>query len=264
MAVGRNSGAGLLAARWLAAPGNRAALLVSLTALAAAAALGERILVPLVCGADAGPLGWDALAGRSRLFFALNQPLLLAAAWLAMVAAMMAPLAVAPLRYVAASSLASRRIRSSAAFAAGYFGCWLLTGPLLILVAAAIRAAAPSNSAAFAFAVALALGWSAGPWSQAARNRAHQVRRIGLFGWAADRDCAAFGGRVAARCVAACWPWMVVPMFAAQGHLAAMALATAVVVAEDLRGPGRPGWRLPFPFNLARRLRAAPGIPRRA
>lgn len=254
----------LLPARWLAASGNAAGLLVSLSALAAAGLLGERILVPLVCGVDGGPLGWDALAGRSRLFLALNQPALLAAAWLAMVVAMMAPLAVAPLRYVAVSSLASRRTRSGAAFAAGYFGCWLLAGPLLIAAAAVIRATAPSNAWGFAFAVMLAFGWSAGPWSQAARNRAHRVRRIGLFGWTADRDCAAFGGRVAARCIAACWPWMIVPLFAAQGHLAAMALATAMVVAEDLRGPGMPRWRLPFPFNLVQRGMPLPGILRRA
>ena len=247
----------LLPARWLASPGNTAGLLVSLSGLAAAGLLGERILVPLVCGADGGPLGWDALAGRSRLFLALNQPLMLTAAWLAMVVAMMAPLAVGPLRYVAASSLASRRTRSAGAFAAGYFGCWLLAGPLLIAAAAAIRVTVPSSAWGFAFAVTLGFVWSAAPWSQAARNRAHQVRRIGLFGWAADRSCAAFGGRVAARCIAACWPWMIVPLFAAQGHLGAMALATAMVVADDLRGPGRPRWRLPFPFNLVRRGFAA-------
>lgn len=253
-----------LVERWLAVPGNRLGLLVSLTALSATALLGGRMLVPLVCGTDAGPVDWDRLAGQSRLFFALNQPLLIASAWLAMVVAMMAPLAVAPLRYVVGASLATRRQRSAAAFAAGYFGCWLLAGPLLIAVAVAIRAAAPGNVAGFVLAAALALGWSAGPWSQAARNRAHQVRRIGLFGLAADLDCAGLGVRVAARCIAACWPWMVVPLFAAQGHLPAMALAIAMVVAEDLRGPSPPRWRLPFPFNLARRGFAAPGIARRA
>src|SRR5262249_12274501 len=98
----------------------------------------------------------------------------------------------------------------------------------------------------FLAATVLALLWSASPLQQAAQNRAHRLHRVGLFGFAADCDCIALGATLACWCLAACWAWMLLPLFVTTGHSVAMLAVSAIIMGERLQGPGAPLWRMPW------------------
>lgn len=200
--------------------------------------------LPAFCGADTAWMlfasGWpDAL----ELILALNPPARLSGDWALMLLAMMPPLLAAPLMHVWRSSLPRRRLRALALFTLGYGSVWMTAGPILIGLALLLQLVA--REGAFIGALLLATVWSASPWQRAALNRSHRLRRIGLFGWAADRDCWRFGTMHALWCVASCWAWMLAPLAAGTWHVPAMAFAGAVILCERLAAPDRPRWRLP-------------------
>lgn len=186
---------------------------------------------------------------------ALRPPLRLLADWGVMLLAMMPPLLAMPLLHVWHSSLPRRRVRAVAGFLVGYGAVWFAAGPLLIVLALLLHLVA--GGGALAGALALAMLWSASPWHQAALNRGHRLRRVGLFGGAADRDCLVFGTTHAMWCFAACWAWMLVPLVGGAWHLAIMLLAGALMLVERLAPPSTPRWR--WPAVLPRpRVRAVP------
>jgi len=106
-----------------------------------------------------------------------------------MLLAMMPPLLAMPLMHVCWSSLPRRRVRALAYFALGYGFVWLAAGPILIALAVLLRLVTGGTTPAFASALLIAMVWRASPWQRAALNHGHRLRRIGLFGWAADREC---------------------------------------------------------------------------
>jgi predicted metal-binding membrane protein len=209
----------------------------------------ERAGLPAFCGSGtAGLLLAAPWSDALDLALALNPPLRLAADWALMLLAMMPPLLVMPLSHVWRSSLPRRRVRALAHFILAYAAVWMAAGPTLIGLALLLQLIA--GDGAFVAAVLLAIVWSASPWQRAALNRGHRLRRFGLFGWAADRECVSFGAVHATWCVAACWPFMLVPLVAGRWHVAAMMGAGAVMLAERLAAPDRPRWRLPFFLSL--------------
>jgi len=220
----------------LLAPPFRGPMLVAGAALVLSSTLDIDADLPLICG--------SALAGL-RFLLATNPPPSLALAWLIMLLAMMTPLIALPLAHVRASSLAARRGRAAAGFLLGYFGVWMLAGVPLLAAAFMLRLLAGSVPAACLAALAVALVWSASPLQKAAQNRAHRLRRIGLFGLAADRDCVVFGAALGGWCLASCWAWMLVPFFVPAAHPPAMVAVAAIVLAERLRGPGPLRWYAP-------------------
>src|SRR4029077_18091748 len=60
------------------------------------------------------------------LALVLNSPVQLASGWALMVAAMMSPLLVAPIRHIRERSVARRRTRAVLLFAAGYGLMWMI------------------------------------------------------------------------------------------------------------------------------------------
>jgi predicted metal-binding membrane protein len=229
----------------LFAPPFRGPMLVAGAALALSSTLDVHAYLPLLCGSGADHLSVGAILASARLQIATDSPASLALAWLAMLLAMMTPLIALPLSHVRASSLAARRDRAAAGFLLGYFGVWMFAGIPLLAAAFTLRLLAGSVLAAFLAASVIALVWSASPLQKAAQNRAHRLRRIGLFGLAADRDCVVFGAALGGWCLASCWAWMLVPLFVSAAHVPAMAAVAAIVMAERLRGPGPPRWRAP-------------------
>jgi len=202
--------------------------------------------LPAFCGAGSARLllsfGWpDAL----RLALALNPPARLLTEWASMLLAMMPPLLAVPLMHVWRSSQPRRRVRAITCFVLGYGCVWLTVGPVLIGLALLLQFVAGQGAVAFAGAVLLASLWSASPWQRIALNRGHRLSRIGLFGWAADRECLTFGAVHAVWCVASCWPWMLVPLAAASWHIPAMLVTGAIMLLERLGPPGWPRWRWP-------------------
>jgi hypothetical protein len=208
--------------------------------------------LPVFCGVGTAwlllSLGWPDALG---LALALNPPGRLLADWALMLSTMMPPLLAAPLMHVWRSSRPRRRVRAMAFFVLGYGSLWLAAGPILIGLALLLQLVA--GGGALVGALLLATVWSASPWQRAALNRSHRLTRIGLFGWAADRDCLTFGVIHAVWCIASCWAWMTVPLATERWHAPAMMFAAAVMLRERLAAPDWPRWRLPaFLFLLDR------------
>lgn len=210
---------------------------------------------PVFCGS--GPAQLIFAAGWTeglRIALEFNPPGRLMMDWAIMLLAMMPPLLAVPIMHVWRSSLPRRRGRAIGHFVLGYGAVWMAAGlPLTILALLLQLIAGP---AAFAVLLALAVIWSASPWQRIALNRGHRLRRIGLFGRAADRDCLAFGAVHGGWCIASCWLWMMVPLAAGPWHLAAMVAAGAAMLGERLAPPGAPRWRLPAFLALFDRPRA--------
>jgi predicted metal-binding membrane protein len=207
--------------------------------------------LPAVCGSSgtASLLLSSGGLGALQLALALNPPVRLMADWAMMLLAMMPPLLAVPLMHVWRSSLPRRRVRAVAHFAIGYGCAWMAIGPILIglalLLQLLLQFAGGGGGLTFACALLLAMLWSAAPWQRAALNRSHRLARIGLFGWAADRECLTFGLVHAGWCIASCWAWMLAALVAGLWHVPTMTIAGAIMLGERLAAPDRPRWRVP-------------------
>ena len=220
------------------------------TGFLCSALVAESASLPAVCGSlvrmDLDDLGLVLGPGRSAMT--------LLAGWLVMLLAMMPPLLVQPVLHVWWSSLGPRRPWALFLFGAAYTAVWIAAGAVLIPAAMALRLTIPGPVAAVA-ALGLAVTWSSSPAAQRARNRCHQMKRVAAFGRNADRECAQQGLFTGATCVAACWPWMLVPMTVDSIHAVAMAAVTTMLFIERLATPTPPAWRLPAVFEVIRSLR---------
>jgi predicted metal-binding membrane protein len=202
---------------------------------------GSVFSLPAVCSAEA----WGAvpLSVSFGLTLLLNSPGHLAIGWALMVAAMMLPLAIAPLRHVRERSFSRRRWRSVLMFAAGFFAVWMATGLILQAFALLMRRAAPTPLIGLALALAVALLWQISPAKQWCLNRCHQRPQLAAFGLAADLDAFGFGARNGAACVGACWALMLPMLLIGQGQLPAMMAIALFSLAESLESPARLSWR---------------------
>jgi predicted metal-binding membrane protein len=221
---------------WLVVPGA-----MSLIAWALLALDGSDATLPAVC--SAGTPGGVPLSASFALALVLNAPAKLACDWALMVAAMMSPLVVAPLRHVRDRSFAKRRGRAAALFVGGYASAWMAAGAGLLAVALVARLAAPAPLVCLGAAAALALAWQVSPAKQWCLNRCHRRPPLAAFGAAADRDAFVFGLTNGAACAGACWALMLLPLLAGPGHVWAMIAVALFVFAERLESPGPLGWR---------------------
>src|ERR1700681_437080 len=102
---------------------------ISLIAWSLLAFDGNGFTLPALC--SAGTLRGVPLSVSFDLALMFNSPAQLAAGWALMVAAMMSPLLVAPLRHVRDRSFARRRAWSMLLFVAGYLAVWMTAGAAL-------------------------------------------------------------------------------------------------------------------------------------
>lgn len=223
----------------------RSLLLASLVGWAALLGSGHWLAVPDYCGVSARhwvERGWQGL--ESALLF--NPPARLIPAWLLMLLAMMPPLLAEPVKHLWDRSLARRRPRAIAMFAASYAAVWMGAGVVLTAAAVALKALVGAVwLAAPALAAAIALLWQVAPAKQICLNRCHRLPRLSAFDWAADRDCLRYGLVAGSWCVGACWALMLVPLVADRAHVAAMAVGALFLLIER-QTPARPAkWRLP-------------------
>ena len=147
--------------------------------------------------------------------------------WLLMVTAMMLPLLVAPIRHVAARSYRWRRGRAIAGFLAGYGAVWIFAGvgSVTLLVLLAVSGLLISSLAGV-FALLTAAAWQISPFRNAAMRRCHRSVALAPRGWAADRDCIAFGLSHGLNCINGCLPLMLATMIAFTSVVSAAALAS--------------------------------------
>jgi predicted metal-binding membrane protein len=190
------------------------------------------------------------LAVRFDLALMLVSPAQLASGSALMIAAMMLPLIIAPLRHVRDRSFARQRTRATILFAAGYAVMWMIAAVVLQLIAVAARWAAPLLC--FGLAVATAILWQVSPTKQWCLNRCHRRPHLAAFGAAADRDAFDFGLTNGASCVGSCWALMLLTLLTGQGHILAMIAVTLFVFAERLESPARLKWRWRVPSRALR------------
>jgi hypothetical protein len=158
--------------------------------------------------------------------------------WGQMVVAMMVPLMLAPLRWVAFQSFRYRRHRAILLFLLGFLGPWMLLG----IGAAWLRTLDWSHTPLLASGLfGLATLWVLVPVRRQALVFCHRTVPLAPTGWAADRDCLRFSLRVGASCVATCGILMLA--CAATGHNFVAMLGGTVLGALEYRSfrpPTRP------------------------
>jgi predicted metal-binding membrane protein len=229
---------------------------ISLAAWSVLALYGSDLALPAFC--STGTLRAMPLSVSLDLALLLNSPGKLGAGWALMIAAMMSPLLIAPLRYVQERSFAKRRARAALLFAAGYMAVWMAAGLGLQSAALAARWAEPAPLVCLGLAAAIALLWQVSPAKQWCLNRCHRQPHLAAFGAAADRDALGYGVANGAACVGTCWALMLLPLFLVQAHLLAMAAVTLFILAERLENPAPLAWRWRGP-GRALRIIAAQG-----
>jgi predicted metal-binding membrane protein len=222
----------------------------SLAAWSMLALDGGELVLPAFC--SGGKLSVAPLSVSFDLALAFNSPLQLASGWALMVAAMMAPLNIAPLRHVRDRSFASRRGRATLLFVAGYLAVWMTAGVALQAVALAARWAVPAPPVGLGLALAIAIVWQVSPIKQWFLNRCHRRPALRAFDAAADRDAFDFGLTNGVSCVGACWALMLLPLVVERGHLLAMIAISLFVVAERLENPAPLAWRWRGPGKALR------------
>jgi predicted metal-binding membrane protein len=183
---------------------------------------------------------------------AINPPATLAVGWVLMLAAMMVPLLIPPVRHIRDRSFVQRRPRAIALFTTGYVAIWMAAGAMLIGLALAIQLAVSGPLAALALEMVIALIWQVSPLKQRCLNRCHAHPALAAFGRAADIDALRFGLTHGVWCAGSCWALMLLPLLVSRGHLAAMAAVTLWLAAERLDRPTTPRWSWRAPAQAMR------------
>jgi predicted metal-binding membrane protein len=234
---------------------------VSLISWSVLALDGSGLTLPALCSGTP----WAVpLSDSFNLALVLNSPAELAAGWFLMLAAMMPPLVIAPLRHVLDRSFAKRRGRATLLFVAGYAAVWMAAGVGLQTMALAVRWATPAPAICLGLAAATALLWQVSPAKQWCLNRCHRRSHLTAFGVAADLDAFNFGLTNGASCAGACWALMLLPLFAGPGRMPGMIAVSLFVFAERLEDAAPLQWCWRGPGKLLRiiaaqaRIRLAP------
>ena len=219
-------------------------LAVALLAYGAAATMQLANTIPTVCGR----LGLFSLWAIVTVYPWSLWLGPLATEWGLMLIAMMTPLVSMHVASIAWSSRPTRRGVAVGSFLAAYWATWfaaiVVLVPMGIVLASAVGRVADTPAA-----IAFAACYSASPVAQRARNLCHRTGPVPAFGLAILMGSGKRGMMVGAYCIAACWPWMLVPMTVEAGHLPAMMLVGVYLFAERLAPPAPSRWRLPPAFT---------------
>ena len=168
----------------------------------------------------------------------------LAAGWVLMLTAMMAPALIQPIHHLCSRSFRRRRARAALLFVAAYATIWLVVGGGLLAAGLGISSSAPSSVLPPVLGVLIALLWQCSPAKQRCLNRCHAHPELAAFGTAADLDSLRFGATHGTWCAGSCWALMLLPVLVPGEHLVTMAAVTLLVFSERLEGPRVPRWGL--------------------
>jgi len=202
---------------------------------------GSTLMLPALCSASAWPVMPLSASFDSALVF--NAPARLAWGWALMLAAMMLPLVVAPLRHVRERSFARRRTRAMLLFVLGYLAVWMAAGMVLQVAAVVALWTVPLPLTWFAVALAVAMLWQVSPAKQWCLNRCHRKPALAAFEPAADHDAFRFGLANGAACAGACWALMLLMLLAGKGQFPAMIAIMLFLLAERLESPAPLAWQ---------------------
>jgi predicted metal-binding membrane protein len=193
-----------------------------------------------------------ASAVSFQMMLEMNPISSLMAGWALMLVAMMAPTLITPIHHVRERSFKRRRVRSVTLFLVGYAAIWMAAGAVLIAAMLMLNLLLPQSYLPAIAVGIIAFVWQCSPVKQRCLNRNHNHRELAAFGGAADADALRFGVAHGVWCVGSCWALMLFPMLLSQGHFAAMALVTYVMISERLEHSRPLTWRLRFPLKLMR------------
>lgn len=187
-----------------------------------------------------------------QMLLEMNPPASLMAGWTLMLIAMMSPMLIAPIRHIIERSFKRRRARSVTLFVVGYAAIWMAAGVVLIAAMLMLNLLAPQSYLPAIGVGIIAFVWQCSPIKQRCLNRHHNHSELAAFGSAADLDALRFGITHGVWCVGSCWALMLFPMLLSQGHFAAMAVVTFVMIGERFEQPRPLSWHLHFPGKLMR------------
>lgn len=160
--------------------------------------------------------------------------------WCLMVAAMMLPFMLEPLRWVAFQSFHYRRHQAIALFLVGFFLPWLALGTVVAWLRTLPWTHTPILAAGL---FALAAAWTLTLVRQRALVFCHWRVALAPSGWQAARDCLNFGFRIGVSCGITCGLLMVA--CTATGHNL-LAMVAGTVIAGLERRSFRPPVRTVF------------------
>ncbi|HMR49196.1 MAG TPA: DUF2182 domain-containing protein [Arachnia sp.] len=152
------------------------------------------------------------------------------AVWVLMVVAMMLPLAVPGIRYVARMVPRRGRLAATSTFAAAYVVAWLPGAILAVGLHAWPAPGWPVVSAGFLLAAA----WELTPLKRKALLRCHRRQVIRARQPARWRSCWAFGLRRGGWCVVSCGPAMLALMLSQHALVPLLVLAAGVAAQQYL------------------------------
>ncbi len=160
--------------------------------------------------------------------------------WCLMVVAMMLPLMIESVRWVADRSFRSRQGRAMLSYVAGYLAAWAMAGlGVSWLLGFSWTHATWLPAAAFG----LAAIWSLSPVYSWLMTRSHAVIPLAPSGWRADRDCLRLGMFQALPCLGTCGLLMIGCTLTGHG-LVAMVGGAALGASERFSWRARP-WLVP-------------------
>lgn len=189
-----------------------------------------------------------------QMLLAMNPVSSMIAGWALMLVAMMSPTLIAPVHHVLKHSFKRRRAWSVALFLVGYAAIWMAAGGVLVTATLMLNLLGPPSYVPAVGLGIVALVWQCSPMKQRCLNRGHNHSELAAFGIAADLDALRFGITHGVWCVGSCWALMLFPMLLLEGHLAAMAAVTFLIISERLEQPRPLSWSLRFRGKLMRIL----------
>lgn len=189
-----------------------------------------------------------------QMLLAMNPVSSMTAGWALMLVAMMSPTLIAPVDHILKRSFKRRRAQSVTLFVVGYAAIWMAAGGVLVTAKLMLNLLAPSSYLPAVGLGIVALVWQCSPIKQRCLNRGHNHSELAAFGIAADLDALRFGITHGAWCVGSCWALMLFPMLLLEGHFAAMAAVTFLIISERLEQPRPLSWSLRFRGKLMRIL----------
>jgi predicted metal-binding membrane protein len=187
-----------------------------------------------------------------KMLLAMNPPSSITAGWALMLVAMMSPTLIAPIGHIVERSFKRRRARSVALFVVGYAAIWMTAGSVLLAARLVLSSLAPQSYLPAAVVGLIAFVWQCSPIKQQCLNRGHNHSELAAFGIAANRDALRFGITHGVWCVGSCWALMLFPMLLTEGHFAAMAAVTFLMISERLEQPRPLSWRVSLRAKLMR------------
>lgn len=189
-----------------------------------------------------------------QMLLAMNPPWSMTAGWALMLVAMMSLTLSTPICHILERSFKRRRPRSVTLFLVGYAAIWMAAGGVLLAAKLGLNWIAPQSYVPAVAVGLMAFVWQCSPIKQRCLNRGHKHNALAAFGIAADLDALRFGITHGAWCVGSCWALMLFPLLLPQGHFAAMAAVTFLIVSERLEQPRHLSWRLRLSRKLMRIL----------